>query len=133
VKFADPHTVTCPRCGDKGQYAVGALLSQEAECRSCGISFAEIGEGMHRQIKEVKTYTNAIRLVIEIEALDERIKIDDSELEKFSCLNDIIAATERNPSISSHAAAVEIVHKAIPRAFPGSDIPDGDSSLADFS
>jgi hypothetical protein len=132
VKHADPHPITCPTCGERGHYAVAALLSLQAECRSCGFSFVEIGERMHRQIKEVKTYTNAIRLVIEIEALDERIKFDDADLEKYLCLNDIIAATERKLTISSRAAAVEIVHKAIPRAFPGSDVPDGDVSLADF-
>jgi transcription elongation factor Elf1 len=135
MKFADPQSVTCPRCGERGSYTVKALLALEAKCAVCGNSFAEIGEDMRLQLKEVDNYIIAARLASEIEELDGGIEFEDEEFKQISCLNGVVDATERKYVAASRAnprdAAVEIVQRAVARVFPDCSAPDGGIPLAD--
>jgi len=135
MKFADPQSVTCPRCGERGSHPVKALLALEAKCAVCGNSFAEIGEDMRLQLKEVGNYIVATRLALEIEDLDGSIKFEEEEVEQIGCLSGIIDATERKFMTACRAnprdAAVEIVQRAVARVFPDCSAPDGGIALAD--
>jgi transcription elongation factor Elf1 len=135
MKFDDPLSVTCPGCGKSGFYRVKALLTLEAKCIVCGHSLAAAGEDVHRLLKKVDNFSIAMRLVSEIEELDDRIKFDDEEFEEVSCLNGIIDVTERRFAAASRAnprdGAVDIVQRAVERVFPDCSEPDGSIPLAD--
>ena len=91
---------------------------------------------MNARLKEARTFTIALCLSLEIEDLDGRIKFEDADVERVSCLNDIIDLTERRIAALSNQrgskeVAADLVQRAAAKVFPYGALPEGNISLAD--
>jgi hypothetical protein len=134
MKFKDPVQARCPVCGHTSEQSVDDLLARRAKCSRCGRLFAEMSEGMHRQLDAWKEFIIAIHLAFEIERSTSR-RFDSAVFEKVHCLQDLVIATEalldHVPEPERHASAVDAVSSAYRAVCPQIPCPALCAGLAD--
>ena len=127
MKFADPHTVTCPGCSRDALHPVAALRALVAECPSCHRSLRDVGEHMNNLVREVSQFGVALAISLAIEDLDGRLEFQDADFEGLVTLGDLVLVVDRMmanlpPDDRSHTAA-SLIDAAVRNAFPSLQRP----------
>ena len=82
MRFVDPMTCRCTRCGVESAWPVSQLLGLTAHCPQCGESFSDHGLRMRRIADENVSFFDAAAITAHVEK-NLRIVITDESLKLF--------------------------------------------------
>lgn len=127
--------MSCPQCGFEAAYNVKNLLSGQASCTNCGYSLSAVGKEMQQALDDWSAFVIAMTLYREIEKHSPYIRLDDADLTKIHCLDDLVRATEAKlgdiDKNDRRSYAEKVTKAAFCTAYPSVKSPELDTLLLD--